>query len=161
VGEAQYIESLRIQCRVERLTPGSAKLDRVGELFQRTTQFNTTGRKFSSSELAALVGNANDRVFTIHVSDRLGDHGLVGAVVIVEGDIAGFAVSCRVLGMGVEHTILQRVLEEMKDSPLPLRGRIIPTARNIPARNIYRDNGFLEREDGLWEFPKLADTPSA
>jgi hypothetical protein len=31
-------------------------------------------------------------------------------------------------------------------------GRIIPTPRNIPSRNIYRDNGFSEREDGLWEF---------
>jgi hypothetical protein len=56
--------------------------------------------------------------------------------------------------MGVEHTFLRHVLDEMKDSPL--RGRIIPTSRNIPARNIYRDNGFEEREDGLWEFPKPA-----
>ncbi len=57
VGEAQYIESLRIQCRIERLMPDSTRLERVWELFARTTQFNTTGRKFSSSELAALAGN--------------------------------------------------------------------------------------------------------
>jgi hypothetical protein len=36
-GEAQYIESLRIQCRIERLTADSTKLQRVEELFQRTT----------------------------------------------------------------------------------------------------------------------------
>jgi hypothetical protein len=52
--------------------------------------------------------------------------------------------------MGVEHAFLRHVLDEMKD--VPLRGRIIPTPRNIPSRNIYRDNGFLEREDGFWQF---------
>jgi FkbH-like protein len=135
---------------VERLTPDSTKLERVGELFQRTTQFNTTGRKFSSSELAALVKDPNARLFTIDVSDRLGDHGMVGAAVITGGEIVGFAISCRALGMGVEHTFLRHVLDEMKD--VPLRGRIIPTPRNIPSRNIYRDNGFAEREDGFWEF---------
>jgi FkbH-like protein len=155
VGEAQYIESLRIQCRIERLAPDSARLERVGELFARTTQFNTTGRKFSSSELAALAGNPDARIFAIDVSDRLGDHGLVGAAVITGGEIAGFAISCRALGMGVEHTFLRHVLDSMKDA-LPLRGRIIPTPRNIPARNIYRDNGFAAREEGLWEFAKPA-----
>jgi FkbH-like protein len=153
VGEAQYIESLRIQCRIERLAPDSNKLERVGELFARTTQFNTSGRKFSSGELTALAGNPDARIFAIDVSDRLGDHGLVGAAVIVGSEITGFAISCRALGMGVEHTFLRHVLAEMQDA-LPLRGRIIPTPRNIPARNIYRDNGFAEREDGLWEFSK-------
>jgi len=89
------------------------------------------------------------------VSDRLGDHGLVGAAVTSGGEITGFAISCRALGMGVEHTFLRHVLDEMKDA-LPLRGRIIPTPRNIPARNVYRDNGFAERGDGLWEFTKPA-----
>jgi hypothetical protein len=28
---------------------------------------------------------------------------------------------------------------------------IIPTSRNIPVRNLYRDNGFTEDEPGLWE----------
>src|SRR3984957_3326021 len=156
LGEAQYIESLRIQCRVERQTADSTRLERVGELFSRTTQFNTTGRKFSSSELAALVKNPAACLFTIDVSDRLGDHGMVGAAVITDGEIVGFAISCRALGMGVEHTFLRQIVDAMKDSPRALRGRIIPTPRNIPSRNIYRDNGFSERDDGLWEF-----TPSA
>ncbi len=154
VGEAQYIESLRIQCRIERLTPTSAKLARIEELFQRTTQYNTTGRKFSSSELAALAGNPDALLFSIDVSDRLGDHGTVGAAVIADREIIGFAISCRALGMGIEHSFLRHVLNEMQDAPAPLRGRIIPTPRNIPARNLYRDNGFTEAAYGVWEFAK-------
>jgi FkbH-like protein len=161
VGEAQYIESLRIKCSIEHLTAASPKLARVEELFQRTTQFNTTGRKFSASELAALAANPDTRLFAMDVSDRLGDHGMVGAAVVANGEIVGLAISCRALGMGVEHTFLRHILDEMKDCPFSLSGRIIPTPRNIPARNIYRDNGFTEGESGLWEFAKSASQMSA
>ena len=136
--------------RDRALAASSPKLQRVEELFQRTTQFNTTGRKFSSGELAALAENPDARLFAIEVSDRLGDYGLVGAAVIVGGEIAGLAISCRALGMGVEHRFLRHILDEMKERSGPLSARIIPTSRNIPARNIYRDNGFTEAEPGLW-----------
>jgi len=56
--------------------------------------------------------------------------------------------------MGVEHRFLRHVLGEMTASSVPLTGRIIPTPRNIPARNIYRDNGFTEVEPGVWRFAK-------
>jgi FkbH-like protein len=156
MAEAQYIEQLQIRCAIERLGASSPKLQRVEELFKRTTQFNTTGRKFSSAELAALAANPEAHLFAIEVSDRLGDYGLVGAAVIVEGEIAGLAVSCRALGMGIEHRFLRHVLDEMKDAPRPLYGRIIPTSRNIAVRNVYRDNGFTEAEPGLWLFAKAA-----
>ena len=116
MGEAQYIEQLQIRCAIERLVASSPKLQRVEELFQRTTQFNTTGRKFSCTELAALAANPDAHLFAIEVSDRLGDYGLVGAAVIVEGEIAGLAVSCRALGMGIEHRFLRHILDEMKDA---------------------------------------------
>jgi FkbH-like protein len=156
MAEAQYIEQLQVRCAIERLSASSPKLQRVEELFQRTTQCNTTDRKFSTAELAALAANPAAHLFAIEVSDRLGDYGLVGAAVIVEGEIAGLAVSCRALGMGIEHRFLRHILDEMKDASLPLCGRIIPTLRNIAARNVYRDNGFTEAEPGLWLFAKLA-----
>jgi FkbH-like protein len=156
MGEAQYVEQLQIRCAIECLVASSPKLQRIEELFQRTTQFNTTGRNFSSAELAALAANPDAHLFAIEVSDRLGDHGLVGAAVIVEGEIVSLAVSCRALGMGIEHRFLSHILHEMKNAFLPLCGRIIPTSRNIPVRNVYRDNGFTEVESGLWRLAKLA-----
>ncbi|WP_146690923.1 hypothetical protein [Bradyrhizobium canariense] len=44
---------------------------------------------------------------------------MVGAAVIVDHEIVGFAVSCRALGMGIEHTFLRHILDEMKDSSVP------------------------------------------
>ncbi len=155
LNDARYIESLGIQCRFECLTPTSARWQRVEELFQRTTQFNTNGRKFSATELAALAANPEPCVFALDVSDRFGHHGLVGAAVVAGNEIQGLVVSCRALGMGIEHSFLRHVLDTMRGtikgrSPA-LRGQIIPTARNIPVRNLYRDNGFAEVEAGVWE----------
>src|ERR1700733_7616749 len=149
--EARYIESLRIQCRIERLAATSTRLERVEELFQRTTQFNTTGRKFSAAELAMLAGDLHARLFALDVSDRFGNHGLVGAAVIADGEILGLVLSCRALGMGIEHTFLRHIRDALKVMSASLRGRIVPTSRNIPVRNLYRDNGFTEADPGLWE----------
>src|SRR5579872_4054598 len=152
LSEAQYIEQLQVKCSIERLGASSAKLQRVEELFQRTTQFNTTGRKFSSSELASIAADPDGWLFAIDVSDRLGDYGLVGAAVMMRGEIIGLAISCRALGMGIEHRFLRHILGEIGSSPMSLCGRIVPTPRNGPARNIYRDNGFIESETGFWQF---------
>jgi FkbH-like protein len=147
--EAEYIASLNIDCRIERLGAG-ANFDRIAELFQRTTQFNTTGRRFSAGELGVLVADPDAHVFVLHVRDRFGDHGLVGAAVVVRDEIVGLVMSCRVLGLGVEHTFLQHVVDTHKEKFDALIARIVETPRNIPVRNIYRDNGFLAEEGGLW-----------
>ena len=70
---------------------------------------------------------------------------------IAGGEILGLAISCRVLGMGVEHVFLRHVLEPAA-ARAAVRGRIIPTPRNVPVRHLYRDNGFTETEPGVWEY---------
>ena len=153
--ESQYLASLQINCRIKRVTDGS-NLERIVELFQRTTQFNTTGRKFTVSELAELLSRPDAYLFSLHVSDRFGDYGLTGAAVILDGDILGFVVSCRVLGVGIEHPFLRHIIAEVQRT---LTGAIVETPRNIPVRNIYRDAGFAEVEPGRWQL-KPQDTPS-
>ncbi|HZZ33005.1 MAG TPA: HAD-IIIC family phosphatase [Phenylobacterium sp.] len=145
ISESDFIASLNVQTRVERLAPG-ADLGRIVELFQRTTQFNTTGIKFSPAELETIAQAPGGSLYAAHVTDRFADNGLVGAAVIRDGEIIGLALSCRVLGLGVEHAVLQHIIAEQG----ALTARITPTARNAPVRNIYRDNGFELDAEGLW-----------
>jgi FkbH-like protein len=147
--EQAFLASLEIRCSVERLRIG-APLGRVEELFQRTTQFNTAGRKFSIGELSALLFSEAGEIFTMTVRDRFADHGLVGAAVVTERQIVGFALSCRVLGLGVEHRFLQHIITELNRDGIALAARIVETTRNAPVRNIYRDNGFSRDADGVW-----------
>ncbi|HUZ12072.1 MAG TPA: HAD-IIIC family phosphatase [Caulobacteraceae bacterium] len=151
LSERDYLASLDLVSRIEPVAPGEP-LERIAEIFQRTTQFNTTGRRFAAGELDALARDPRAGLFQLHVRDRFGDHGLVGAAAVLDGEIVGFAVSCRVLGMGVEHAFLQGVLEALRPVCAGVCGRIVESARNIPARNLYRDNGFVHADDGLWRF---------
>lgn len=144
-----FLASLDIRCRVERLDPG-APLERVQELFQRTTQFNSTGRKFSIAELSEALARKTGLIFTMKVSDCFADHGLVGAAVVEAGEIVGLAVSCRVMGLGVEHRFLDAILVELAASHDVLAARIVETPRNLPVRNLYRDHGFQLQPDGCW-----------
>jgi FkbH-like protein len=125
-------------------------LERIVELFSRTTQFNSTGAHFTVNDLDTLLRTRTGSVFVAHVTDRFGDHGLVGAAVIRQGEIVGLAVSCRVLGLGVEHRFLGHIVETLSGEYERLTARIIPTARNNPVRNIYRDHGFTLHDDGVW-----------
>jgi FkbH-like protein len=145
VSETDFLASLALEIQIAPMAVGEAA--RVSELFQRTTQFNTNGVRFSAAELEVLARDPAARVLTAQVKDRFGDHGLVGAAVIKEDEIRGLVLSCRVLGMGVEHEFLGRIVAGAAGREL--KGRIIETARNIPVRHIYRDNGFT-LEDGVW-----------
>ncbi len=144
-----FLASLNVQTAIARLEPGSAALDRVEELFKRTTQFNATGAKFTAAELDALIRRGG-AVFAVQVSDRFGDHGLTGAAVIEGGEILGLALSCRVLGLGVEYAFLRFILDALSADHADLTARITETSRNTPVRNVYRDNGFELVGDGVW-----------
>jgi hypothetical protein len=55
-----------------------------------------------------------------------------------------------VLGLGVEHAFLRFVMQEMSAEHPALLAQIIPTARNGPVRNLYRDNAFEQDAQGVW-----------
>ncbi|MBV9461234.1 MAG: HAD-IIIC family phosphatase [Bradyrhizobium sp.] len=156
--EPSYLASLQVKTRVEQVMP-DAKFDRIEELFRRTTQFNATGRQFTAAGLASLAASPNARVFALRVSDRFADHGLVGAAVIEEREITGLVMSCRVLGMGVEHRFMRHMMSAVGDGVVS--ARIVPTSRNIPVRNIYRDNGFVLDQDGVWRRENADDAAAS
>ena len=102
----------------------------------------------TAAGLASLAASPNARLFALHVSDRFADHGMVGAAVIEDREITGLVMSCRVLGMGIEHEFMRHMMSAIGAGVIS--ARIVPTARNIPVRNIYRDNGFVLGQDGVW-----------
>jgi FkbH-like protein len=147
--EAAFIASLNVRADVTQLAPGDPT-DRVEELFQRTTQFNVTGVKFTGTQLGEILALPDGAIFVVHVCDRFGDHGLVGAATVRKGEILGFALSCRVLGLGVEHDFLSAIVRATLGAQNEVVGRFVATERNATARNLYRDNGFALGDDGLW-----------
>ena len=141
-----FLASLRVEVRVEQ-AGADAPFARVAELFQRTTQFNTTGRAFTVGELTARA--AAGELVVAHAGDRFGDYGLVAAAVLEGCEIAGLVMSCRVIGLGVERALLDAVIAAAALRHSMIRARIVATDRNGPVRNLYADAGF-HRDGEAW-----------
>jgi FkbH-like protein len=127
-----------LDLKIDITPPSDEEWSRVEQLTQRTNQFNFTTHRRSVLELKALQSNGA-HIFRIRVSDRFGDYGLVGVMVAEQSGaellVDTFLLSCRVLGRGVEHAMLQRLghlAESLRLDTVLLR--YVPTARNVPAR---------------------------
>src|SRR5581483_110528 len=119
-------------------------MPRIAELLQRTNQFNLTTIRRRAGEVAELLKSARTHGVAVRVRDRFGDYGLVGALLCRFGlsalEVDTFVLSCRALGRGVEHRVvneLARIAREEGLSTLTFLYR--RTTRNAPAWN------FLQR----------------
>lgn len=103
-----FLVSLDLQIEITPMS--SEQLARVSELTLRTNQFNFTTIRRSEAEIHALCQAAAARCLVVHVADRFGDYGLVGAMIFKSGSntlsVDTFLLSCRALGRGVEYRML-------------------------------------------------------
>ncbi len=131
-----------------------ATLARIAQLTQKTNQFNLTTRRYSEQQVAEIASRSGWQVMSIHVRDRFGDHGLVGVAITRDDqeqcEIDTFLLSCRVIGRTVETAFLSYLA-----GSAAIRGRqrltgwFLPTKKNAPAREFYRQHGFeLAHQNG-------------
>ena len=96
--------------RVQIVRDIDLHIERVVELINRTNQLNFTKLRLPEDSVEAieqirsLLRRHDIQAGLIHVSDRYGDHGLVGIYVFnsEQRRLLHFCFSCRILGMGVE-----------------------------------------------------------
>jgi FkbH-like protein len=151
---AAFLDSLGMRLTLAPLVP--AALARAGQLTRKTNQFNATTWRLSDGELEALAADPAWIVMTAALTDRFGDHGIIGlAMARHDGatlDIAQLLLSCRVIGRGVETAMLAELCHQASQAGCGrVVGRIVPTAKNVPARDLYRKAGFSgagEEADG-------------
>jgi FkbH-like protein len=122
-------------------------LARVAQLTQKTNQFNLTTKRYTEQQIEELVRRPDWQVLSIKVRDRYADNGLVGVAITHDRggvcEIDTFLLSCRVIGRTVETALLAYLAEEGRDRGLRcLEGWFLPTKKNAPARDFYREHGF-------------------
>jgi FkbH-like protein len=149
VDQAAFRASLAIQSQITLATVDD--LDRVHELVSRTNQFNTTTRRYTKAELRELIETSGSAVYTLRVQDRLTDYGLVGVCCVCGAELELFAMSCRVIGLGVEDTLLSRIIRDLSGRYPRITAKYIPTDRNGPARTLLPSHGFTPTDSHAWE----------
>ena len=124
----------------------SASLARAAQLTQKTNQFNATTRRYSEADISARM-EGDWLLATVAVRDRFGDHGIVGLMMAevrdTEVHIDTFLLSCRVIGRAVESAMLAWLCDRAVEREASfIIGTIVPTAKNVPIRNVFQSHGF-------------------
>lgn len=142
-----FLRSLELKVAIEPATPFS--IPRVAQLTQKTNQMNMTTRRYTEARIQSFAGDPAYGVYAVSAKDRFGDHGIIGVLILQhEGDsclIDTFLLSCRVIGRGIEDTMVQFALEEARERGVgKLVGEFIPTPKNAPAAGFFERAGFAK-----------------
>jgi len=133
-----YIKSLEIKLDIRCNDPSD--FDRVSQLTQKTNQFNFNKISYSAAKIASLA--EQNKVFTLRVSDKYGDYGLVGVILVLQNGnsaiIHNFLMSCRALGRRIESDFLRYVSDEIRNNGFFIsETEFVKTDRNKPAEDFY------------------------
>lgn len=140
-----YLESLHMKAIISEFTP--VDVPRLSQLINKSNQFNLTTRRRSGSEVIAVMKDAEHIGYSLRLSDRFGDHGLISIIIAKKaGDamrIDTWLMSCRVLKRQVEEEMLNELarLAKARDCR-SLLGIYLPTAKNEMVRDFYGRMGF-------------------
>jgi len=143
----QFLQQCQFKVNIEKMQP--CQVSRVAELIQRTNQLNTSIKRYTQSQIVFFSRDHHCDIFTVTVSDKFGDYGLVGVCIgfhksnVYEIDTLLF--SCRVMSKGVEDYTLTSVLNYAANrnfDKVILRFKKGP--KNNQMRTILSKNNFVE-----------------
>ena len=147
---------LKLEFRQIRSTTDS-RFTRALELVNKTNQFNTNGRRWSSTDFASIA--EHNTLLTCTVSDRFSEYGLVAVAMIRGDEIIQIVMSCRVFGLGVEAGFVAFATECVLKSSKVARATITETSANVPCRDLYKKCGW-QRVSDEWQTTKSNEIPS-
>jgi FkbH-like protein len=157
VSREDFYRSLRQEAEI--VPVGDATLARAAQLTQKTNQFNLTTRRYTEDQILEMMGKPDWGVYSMRVTDRYGDQGIVGIAIThdteVHCEIDTFLLSCRVIDRTLETAFLSYLADQARRRNIKeLRGWFFPTKKNPPAKDFYRNHGFIlaseDSNSSLW-----------
>ena len=148
---ADFYRSLQLVATVSRSQ--AEDFERLHQLIHKTNQFNLTTQRLTAEELRAKLQSSQFDVFTIRVSDRFGDSGLVGLAIIDRTDhlhwsVENFLLSCRVIGRTVENAFVSWLVEQAENTGAQtLTLRFAASGRNQVAWEFLERSGLQRNAD--------------
>ena len=144
-----FYRSLNMRVHLDRV--GAHSIGRASQMTQKTTQFNATTRLYTEADLTARLKNPDWAMLTMRLVDRFGDNGIVGLLLAERRgdvyDIDTLLMSCRVINRGAETCMLHWLAASARaEGFAAIEGWILPTARNVPVRDVYERHGFTALE---------------
>jgi FkbH-like protein len=159
-----YLKDLEIRLVMGRVSEQS--IQRAVQLFNKTNQFNLTGARYTQGELERLAGLPGNGLFSMAMTDKFGDYGIIGVALLRADTIESFALSCRAFGRQIELAFLVFMLMHIGEKGHEAAiGKFISTPRNAMAKGFYKDAGFERISESAgesrWSFDLRQRMPMA
>lgn len=145
-----YLCSLEI--KIDILPLDRFNVSRAAQMTQKTNQFNLTTQRYTENDLLQMIADGS-QVFCINVSDRFGDNGITGEIILCPTgmdtmSIDTFLLSCRILGKGIEYAFLDTILNLIADKGCKtVEATFLETPKNEQVADFYEQAGFSVVED--------------
>lgn len=99
----EYIAALDIKTDIHEALP--IEYSRIAELTQRTNKY-TNGMRYTVAEIKERVFHDSIKLYSLSISDRFSDLGLIGVIELEDDTLTLFSLSCRALGRKIESELL-------------------------------------------------------
>lgn len=149
-----FLKSLEMKATIKEADDFA--LPRVTSLVNKTNQFNTTTKRYTINEIEKMKLDRNRfSLYTMQVTDKFGDEGIVGVAIIQKESetwfIDSFLMSCRIIGRKLETAFLATILDDAKKNGITtIIGEYIPTKKNEPVKTLYSNHGFIRHTESKW-----------
>ena len=110
-----YIDALEIKMDIHEALP--IEYSRISELTQRTNKC-TNGKRYTVAQIKEKVTAGDITLYSLSVSDRFSDLGLVGVIEIEKNTLSLFSLSCRALGREIEEKMTKYIADRHKISDI-------------------------------------------
>lgn len=164
----EYLDSLEMKAEIQGFV--SIYMSRIAQLTNKSNQFNLTTKRYSQSDIEAIVASSDYITLYGRLTDKFGDNGVVSVVIgKIDGEkkkelhIELWLMSCRVLKRNMEFAMMDVLVEKARKAGIEkMVGYYYPTAKNGMVKDFYATQGFTKvREDRnggtVWEYIIQAD----
>jgi FkbH-like protein len=123
---------------------------RVVQLINKTNQFNTTTRRYTSEEIRYITNLPNALTLQFRLLDRIGDNGLVSTMILRPTpekedvlEIENWVMSCRVFGRQLEYEAMNIAVDAARERGVrAFIADYIATPKNNVISSLYSSLGF-------------------
>jgi FkbH-like protein len=123
---------------------------RIVQLINKTNQFNTTTRRYTSEEITYITNLSSALTLQFRLLDRIGDNGLVSTMILRPSsdredvlEIENWVMSCRVFGRQLELEAMNVAVDAARERGVrAIVADYIETSKNNVISSLYPSLGF-------------------
>ena len=153
---SNFLHSLKLKVSIGIVRECNPEVtERCLELLNKTNQFNTTGERWSSTQMRNACQN-RFKLYYFEVEDRFSHYGIVGVAVADGSLIRQLVMSCRVIGLDIEKAVISFVVTTLlRAGHSRVEGRFVRTERNHLCSDLFERCGF-HQDGSSWVIESLS-----